>query len=701
MLKPIRLARSPYWLLAVALISSIGFSRAVAYPVIINEVMYHPPLDLDDLQYIELFNSGEANLDLSRWSFSKGVKFVFPENVRIPAGGYLVICRSRAALLANYDPNIPVAGEFTGKLSHRGEKLELADAAGKVIDTVQYSDQPPWPSGCDGHSASLERISPLASGMDVANWAGSALPVYQKPAGTPGRKNESFSAQLPPAISQVQFKPPLPLQKTIVTAKVADLAGVRSVSLLWRTAQVGGQTVEAEIPMQRVNGTEKQGSYQATLEGVPAGTLVRFRIKAVNGGGLVRVDPSPNEPRPTYSFAAVANTNSAKIAFAYALNVSRPRSKTRIPVWNQQTFQVLSSPTRGNGAFIYMPPEGGPVQTFDHVYLRGRSGGFKVHFEKDQLFKGMTGINVIFEGSPRWLLSEPMSYELYRAAGVPAPLTEHMRVWLDGRLLGYQLLIEQPNKTFLARNQRPDTGYLYKATWMGNNLIGQHMKRTRLASTHDDLVSLQRGVTRQAGPAQWEFIKQNFNVDEFVNYYAVNMCIQNWDGFFNNHFLYHDIVSGKWEMYPWDEDKTWGDYDGASPRYDWYTMPLNFGMGTEQPGRGGFGGFGGMFGGGGSWWRPPGWFSGPLLANYDFRKSFIARLRDLCTNLFTEEKMIPVIDALEKRLEPEIPLRARVTGEDAGSALRRFRADIESLRNQVKYRRKFILSEIPKDRAAR
>src|SRR6476646_7441600 len=66
-------------------------------------------------------------------------------------------------------------------------------------------------------------------------------------------------------------------------------------------------------------------------------------------------------------------------------------------------------------------------------------------------------------------------------------------------------------------------------------------------------------------------------------YYAVNMCIQNWDGFFNNYYAYHNSGrTGKWEIYPWDEDKTWGDYDGASPTYDWYEMPLTYGMAGDQ-----------------------------------------------------------------------------------------------------------------------
>jgi hypothetical protein len=63
--------------------------------------------------------------------------------------------------------------------------------------------------------------------------------------------------------------------------------------------------------------------------------------------------------------------------------------------------------------------------------------------------------------------------------------------------------------------------------------------------------------------------------------------------------------------------------------------------------------------------------------------------------------MLPLINALEKRLEPEIPISARLRGQNPRQALDRFYNDIQSLRNQVKNRRQFILEEIPKDRAAR
>jgi spore coat protein H len=329
-----------------------------------------------------------------------------------------------------------------------------------------------------------------------------------------------------------------------------------------------------------------------------------------------------------------------------------------------------------------------------------RVGGFKVHFLKEQPFKGLTGINVIFDGPPRWVLAEALAFDLYRRAGVPAPATEHVRVWEDGRPLGYRLLIEQPNKSFITRCAGNDTGNLYKLLWYGRGVVGQHEKKTNLLTGHDDLLAVLDGLSKKTGAEQWDFIRKNFDVEEFIGYFAVNMCIQNWDGFFNNYFTYHDTAgTGKWTIYPWDEDKTWGDYDGASPKYDWYEMPLTFGMqGDEPPARDTRSAtaiFPGFFGGT-SWWRPAGWFSGPLLANPEFRQRFLARLGELCTTVFTEEKMLPVIDALEKRLEPEILVRAQATGENAQQALQLFRDQIQSFRNQVKNRRQFILAELAK-----
>jgi len=102
--------------------------------------------------------------------------------------------------------------------------------------------------------------------------------------------------------------------------------------------------------------------------------------------------------------------------------------------------------------------------------------------------------------------------------------------------------------------------------------------------------------------------------------------------------------------------------------------------------RAGFFGGGGPYGGPG-WWRPGGWFSGPLLANPHFRKVFLQRLKELCETTFTEEKFLPVIEGMKLKVRPEVPPHG----------LAQFDADIESFKRQLTHRRKFILKELAKE----
>jgi hypothetical protein len=664
--------------------------------VVLNEVMYHPPDDRDDLQYVELFNPGESAVNLAGWSFTKGLAFVFPRGTELSAGGYLVVGRELGAFRAHYGAQVNVAGAFSGKLSHQGERLELADATGRVVDTVKFEDRAPWPLGADGYGSSLERICPVSASEDPANWTASEPGPADRAGGTPGRPNSAFSVRPLPEISDVHFETAAPGKPTTVTATVADPAGVQSVVLHWWVVPDDRAAGWTELPMSLASGDGHRGVYAARVPPVSEDHLVRCTIQVRSAAGTTRVCPAKTEPRPTFSYGTFVNTNTARVPFLKILALGpmerapRPgRSRGPGKAGDPRPAELRSPWT---SAAVYLPPGKSEVCLFDHVQVRPRNGGLKVHFHRDQPLAEMTGINLIFEASPRWVLAEPLAYELYRKAGVPAPATQHVRLWVDQRLLGYHLLVEQPNKAFLRRHGREEDGNLYKLLWYGQGLVGQHEKKTNPHTGHQDLIQLVEGLNRRSGAAQWEFIQREFQVEEMVNYYAVNMCIQNWDGFFNNYFAYHDLrPGGRWEVFPWDEDKTWGDYDGASSRYDWYTLPLTFGMNGSEPTRSWLGA--GPYGGA-SWWRPPGHFSGPLLANSEFRQRFLTRLRELCATVFTPVKMAPVIHALENRLEDEVRVRAELTGEDPAEAWREFRCHIQSFHKQVANRRQFILKEL-------
>ena len=354
-------------------------------------------------------------------------------------------------------------------------------------------------------------------------------------------------------------------------------------------------------------------------------------------------------------------------------------------------------PSRGKSAFVYISPDTGAYQIFDYVNVTPRAGGYKVRFHKDRPLNGMTTINLIFEDNPRFVLAEHLSYEVYRRSSVPTGHSEHIRISLDDYQLGYYLLVEQPNRNFLRRHKRDDSGNLYKILWYEQGVIDQHEKKTNLHTGYDDIVNLVSSLDNTKNEEQWAIIKRHFNVEEVIDYFAVNLCISNWDGFFNNYFTYHDINgSGKWEIYPWDEDKTWGDYGGRSAANDLYDMPLTFGMNENtlsetKSERGGFSGWGSPDQP--SWWRPPGYFSGSLLSNPQFRERFLTRLKEITETVYTESVFLPIIDGMESQLGPEVRLRAEENGPDVDVALDRFRDDIESLKRHLEKRREFILSQ--------
>lgn len=353
-------------------------------------------------------------------------------------------------------------------------------------------------------------------------------------------------------------------------------------------------------------------------------------------------------------------------------------------------------PPQGRSAFLYVDPQTREAELYDFVTVTERNAGLNIHFHKDRLFRKMSTLNVLFESNDRFVLAEPLAYEFYRRLDNAAPLAGYLRLQVDGNPMGYYEYIEQPNRSFLQRNRLGGDGNLYKILWFESGVTGQHEKKTNRQSGHDDIVQLVDLLEKsKANPdEQWAVIRKHFNVEQVINYFAANMCLSHWDGFFNNYFTYHDPVRGKWEMYPWDQDKTWGFYDGLPEGEQFYDMPITFGMeGDIPPGwpkdrpapRG--------FGEGPQWWRPGGYFSKPLLANPQFRKHFLARTREILDSIYTERVFFPLIDSTVEQLRDEVRLRAELRHEPPEEAVERLKRNAQSLKEHLLKRRKFLLEQ--------
>ena len=145
--------------------------------------MYDPISGNDDDQYIELYNQGTNTVSLANWQFTAGVTFTFPANASIGPNGYVVVGKNTTELFSNY-PNLNPAntyGNYSGKLSHEGERVALAmpqslygtNTVYVVEDEVTYGAGGRWGEWSSGGGSSLELIDPHSNHRLAANWADS------------------------------------------------------------------------------------------------------------------------------------------------------------------------------------------------------------------------------------------------------------------------------------------------------------------------------------------------------------------------------------------------------------------------------------------------------------------------------------------------------------------------------------------------
>jgi hypothetical protein len=144
----------------------------VAQNLRISEIHYHPADD-PNAEFIELTNVGSQSINLRLVHFAKGITFTFP-SFELAPGGYCLLVRDLAAFAAVYGDKLPVVGQYAGSLDNAGEKIELLDAVGQIIQSFEYEDN--WFDLTDGMGFSLTMRDPRTGDPGSKNaWRPSAL----------------------------------------------------------------------------------------------------------------------------------------------------------------------------------------------------------------------------------------------------------------------------------------------------------------------------------------------------------------------------------------------------------------------------------------------------------------------------------------------------------------------------------------------
>lgn len=168
--------------------------------LIISEIYYNPPGELNDGDFIEIFNIGTNLVDFSGVTLSQGVRFTFPRDLGLSPGEFVVVVEDEAVFDQRYRdpaspwyyPGIQVAGTWSGALANSGEEVALLAADLQEIVRVPYKVGGLWPERADGKGSSLELRNPAATPTnqprrdaffaDGLSWQSSSL--YH---GSPGR----------------------------------------------------------------------------------------------------------------------------------------------------------------------------------------------------------------------------------------------------------------------------------------------------------------------------------------------------------------------------------------------------------------------------------------------------------------------------------------------------------------------------------
>ena len=206
-------------------------------------------------------------------------------------------------------------------------------------------------------------------------------------------------------------------------------------------------------------------------------------------------------------------------------------------------------------------------------------------------------------------------------------------VYINGEYFGFLNLREKINEDYLAMyyDVNPDNVDILEIDGMPVEGSSDHYDNLiNYINTHDMSID-----------ANYQYVETQMDIDNFIDYQAVEIYIDNRDWPGNNiKFWRPREENGRWRWILYDTEWGFGldAYDGGNA-YEYNT--LAFALETNGP----------------SWPNPP-WSTfllRNLLENETFKNKFINRFADQMNTIFDSDHVLGVIDSLAAAIENEIP----------------------------------------------
>jgi spore coat protein CotH len=183
--------------------------------------------------------------------------------------------------------------------------------------------------------------------------------------------------------------------------------------------------------------------------------------------------------------------------------------------------------------------------------------------DQSRMVAGLDKLTINNNKQDRAFVSQYLGYRLFQAAGLPAPRCSLAQVTVNGKSLGIYTHVESIDQPFLRRVFGNDSGNLYEGVFP-TDFFADRLERFESKKTKkrdNDRSDLRRVAEILEKPGE-DFVSQLAKVidlDQFINYWALESLIGFWDGYAanqNNYYLYRDPEDLKFHFIPWGADMT-------------------------------------------------------------------------------------------------------------------------------------------------
>jgi hypothetical protein len=264
-------------------------------------------------------------------------------------------------------------------------------------------------------------------------------------------------------------------------------------------------------------------------------------------------------------------------------------------------------------------------------------------FAKGQKLAGLGKLNLHNNTTDASWMNEPLSYALYRAAGVPAPRTSYARVRVnapglhDNTYLGLYSIVENPDNNWAEANFGSKKGAIFKPVtptlfrylgddWKAYNQI--YDPKTELTDKQKRRVQDFAKLLTEANDADFaRRLPEFLDVDEFSRFMAVTVWLSTLDSILTlgqNYVVYLHPKTDKFQFVPWDLDHSFGNFGMQGSQEEREQLSIN------KP------------------WSGENRFFERVLGVPAVKDAYLARLKEFQGTIFQPERLAKQVDDVAK-----------------------------------------------------